>query len=86
MSAWLDELRTRAQERSWVVHVLDDFHRTDNVESPRLLHERLDGRVPEDEGVSEARIRRSVARRDADVVRGCVDGEGVGAETREALG
>ena len=65
--------------------MLDDFHRTDNIESSWLLQERLDGRVSEDESVSEARIRRCVARRDADVVWGRVDGERVGAETREAL-
>ncbi len=87
MGGWahLDELRARAQERSRVVHVLDDLHRTDNIEPPRLPHELLDGRVPEREGVSEARVRRSVARRDADVVRRRVDGERIGAETREAL-
>ena len=84
-AAHLDELRARAQERSWVVHVLDDLHRTDNVEPPWFPHELLDGRVSEDERVGEARVRRGVARRDADVLWGRVDGECVSAKTCEAL-
>ena len=74
-----------AHERSWVVHLLDGLHRIDNVEPPWFPHELLDGRVSEDERVSEARVRCGVARRDADVLCGRVDGERVGAETCKTL-
>ena len=65
--------------------MLDDLHRTDNVEPPWFPHELLNGRVSEDERVSEARVSCGVARRDADVLCGRVDGERVGTETCETL-
>ena len=83
--AHLDELRARAQERSWVVQMLGDLHRTDNVEPPWFSHELVAGWVLEDERVGEARVRCGVARRDADVLCGRVDGERVSTETCEAL-
>ena len=60
--AHLDELRARAQERSWVVQMLGDLHRTDNFEPPWFSHGLLAGRVLEDERVGEARVRCGVAR------------------------
>ena len=83
--AHLDELRARAQERSWVVHVLGDLHRTDHVEPPWSSHELVAGWVLEDERVGEARVRCDVARRDADVLWGRVVGVCVSAKTCEAL-
>jgi hypothetical protein len=70
--------------------VLDDLHRTYDVEPLRFLHERLSGRMPERERcrrctASETWVRSCVARRDADVFCRCVNGERVGAKTCETL-
>ena len=43
----LDELGAGPQKGTRVVHVLDDLHRTDDVEPLRLLHEHLNRRMSE---------------------------------------
>ena len=91
---YLDQLRTRPQERRRVVDVLDDLHRTHDIEPLRFLHERLSRRMPERQRprrrrrccrASETWVRSCVARRDADVFRRCVDGERISAETSKTL-
>ena len=64
--------------------MLDDLHRADDIEPLRLLHEHLSRRMSERQR-REARVRFSVARRDADILRRRVDCERVCAETRETL-
>ena len=60
-TAHLDELSARPQERRRVVDVLDDLHRTDNIEPPWLTHELLDCPMSKDDIGCEGRIRSSVA-------------------------
>ena len=43
----LDQLRTRPQERRRVIDVLDDLHRTYDIELLRFLYECLGRRMPE---------------------------------------
>jgi hypothetical protein len=64
---YLDEFGARPQKGTRVVHVLDDLHRTNDVEPLRLLHEHLGWRMSEGQP-REARICRGVARRDADIL------------------
>jgi len=64
---YLDEFGARPQKGTWVVHVLDDLHRTDDVEPLRLLHEHLGWRMSEGQP-REARVRLGVARCDADIL------------------
>jgi hypothetical protein len=65
--------------------VLDDLHRTYDIEPLRFLHEDLSRSMPERQRRCQTRVRGCVARRDADVFRRGVDGERVGAETCETL-
>jgi len=56
------------QKRSWIVHVLDDLHRADDIEPLWLLHERLGRRMTKRQR-GEAGVCCCVARRDADILR-----------------
>jgi len=44
---YLNQLRTRLQERRRVIDVLDDLHRTYDIEPLRFLHEHLGRHMPE---------------------------------------
>jgi hypothetical protein len=77
--AHLDELGARAQEIRRIVNVLDDLHRTNNIEPPWFPYELFDCPMSKDEIGSEGRVRRGMGRRDADILLGRVDGKRIGA-------
>ena len=55
-------------KRNRVVHMLDNLHRADEIELPRILHEHVSRRMMERQR-GEVRVRRCVAHRDADILR-----------------
>ena len=74
--------------------MLNDLHRTDDIELLRFLYECLSSRMLESECprcrrrcyiAREIRIRGGMTRRVANVLCRGVDGERIGTETRETL-